>query len=607
MPYIPPTPPRQAKPVAPVVKPELDAQSSSITPAFISSSFENTPDSEMYSPLNHAKTDEIADTPTVSTPTLPDTSDVFFQRNLPLASTIESAPGSVAPQPKSSAAPLGIAQTLDPSPTLPDTTDILSQQGLSRASTASTTPTVGSKRSSWSHRKPVPPVISLPINTLTSSHPFARGATSPRFKGDLDTPPVTPRSAGPVPPRRPGAHNRSISNLASPASPAGSDMSEGSGMLWRPSVPEVGGDEGGVEELTPEPTAVLFGGKKIGGPKPIPSRHSSRHSTPAPSRVPELGAPILSSHRTASSANTHESEQPTPPASSAQHPLRLRLDKSLPDLPLDADAESDHQRPVSKHKANTSTSSGPSTQIITPRSNSHGLTSPQEKGGDQEKRKIKWAKSIVDLARSRKDKSADPGEGTKTATSAQVDPEEDESFSVDRIPSKRRLFEAGTLFLRDENGDLVSFGDMFPKTPLTIGEDQPLPPMPRTVIFFIRHFWCGQCQDFMFASLSQLDPVAIEKAGIKVIVISNGSWKIIKSYKKLFKCPFPIYVDGPRKLYSLLGYVINDPPRVNKAYRQYDQDDKRFRPVQRSSCLQYPFCTETASQGWKGESRMIWH
>ena len=337
-------------------------------------------------------------------------------------------------------------------------------------------------------------------------------------------------------------------------------------MLWRPSVPEIGGDDHGMEVLTPEPSAVLFGGKRIGSPKPIPSRQSSMYSTPAPSQAPELGAPISSSQPTASSINTHGSEQPTPPTSSAYHPLRLRLDKSLPDLPLDADAQSNHQRPVSKHKANTSTSSGPSTQIITPRSNSHGQTPQQGKPEDQEKRKIKWAKSLVDLARNRKDKTTDPGQGDKTATSAQVDPEEDESFSIDRIPSKRRLFEAGTLFLRDENGDLVSFGDMFPKTPLSTAEGEPTPPMPRTVIFFIRHFWCGQCQDFMFASLSQLDPVAIEKAGIKVIVISNGSWKIIKSYKELFKCPFPIYVDGPRKLYSLLGYVIPIPPRVNKAY-----------------------------------------
>jgi hypothetical protein len=567
MPYIPPTPLQETKPAAPVVKPELDAQPSSTTPAFTSSSFEPTPNSEMYSPLDHAKTGEIAETSTAPTPTLPDTSDVFFQPKLPLASNIEPAPEPMTPQPQSSVAPIGTDETTGPSPTIPDTTDILSQQSLSRASTASTTPTVGSKRSSWSHRKPVPPVISLPTNNLPSSHPFARGVPSPRSKGDLDAPPVTPRSAGPVPPRRPGAHNRSISNLASPSSPAGSDLSEGSGMLWRPSVPEVGpGDEDGMEELTPEPSAVLFAGKRIEGPKPIPSRQSSRHSTPAPSQAPELGAPISSGYRTASSVNTHESEQRTPPVSFAQHPLRLRLDKSLPDLPLDADVESDHQPPVSRHKVNTSTSSGPSTQIITPRSNSHGQTPQQGKTEDQEKRKIKWAKSLVDLARNRKDKSADSGQGDKTATSAQVDPEEDESFSVDRIPSKRRLFEAGTLFLRDENGDLVSFGEMFPKTPLSTGEDEPTPPMPRTVIFFIRHFWCGQCQDFMFASLSQLDPVAIEKAGIKVIVISNGSWKIIKSYKKLFKCPFPIYVDGPRKLYSLLGYVIPIPPRVNEAY-----------------------------------------
>ena len=565
MPYIPPTPPQQASPAAPVVKPELGTQPSSITPAFISSSFEPTSKSGVYSPLDHAKTAEIAGNPTASIPTLPVTSDVFSQHNLPLASTVESAPS-----PKSIELPSRNVESTDTSPTLPDTSDLISQQSLSRASTTSTTPTAGSKRASWSHRKPVPPVIPLPTNNLLSSHPFARGAHSPGSRGDLDSPPITPRSAGPVPPRRPGAHNRSISNLASPASPSLSELSEGSAMLWRPSVQKVGrGDEDGVEELSSDITEtsklspMSSSGKRMAGPKPIPSRQSSRHSTPVSSQAPELGAPVSLDHRTVSSVSTHESGQLTPPVTAAQHPLRLRVDKSLPDLPLDTDAESTHRRPVSRHKVNTSTSSGPSTQIITPRSNSHGNTSQSEKAGDQEKRKVKWPKSLVELARSRKDKSADSGDGDKTATSAQVDPEEDESFSVDRIPSKRRLFEAGTLFLRDENGDLVSFGDMFPKTPILTSEDQPMPPMPRTVIFFIRHFWCGQCQDFMFASLSQLDPVAIEKAGIKVIVISNGSWKIIKSYKNLFKCPFPIYVDGPRKLYSLLGYVVSVPPQCS--------------------------------------------
>jgi hypothetical protein len=162
-------------------------------------------------------------------------------------------------------------------------------------------------------------------------------------------------------------------------------------------------------------------------------------------------------------------------------------------------------------------------------------------------------RAAVSSSKSKSSSSAKKAVQRPTSALAHTDTDSDSEFSVDGIPSKRRLWEAGTLFLTDENGDLVCFGDMFPKVPPPIQPGEPVPPSPRTVVFFIRHFWCGQCQDFMFASLSQLDPIAVEKAGIKVIVISNGSWKIIKSYKKLFKCPFPIYVDGPRKLYQLMG------------------------------------------------------
>jgi hypothetical protein len=43
----------------------------------------------------------------------------------------------------------------------------------------------------------------------------------------------------------------------------------------------------------------------------------------------------------------------------------------------------------------------------------------------------------------------------------------------------------------------------------------------KTVVFFIRNFWCGQCQDYTFASLSLLDPVAIRRAGVRVVVIKT--------------------------------------------------------------------------------------
>jgi peroxiredoxin len=150
------------------------------------------------------------------------------------------------------------------------------------------------------------------------------------------------------------------------------------------------------------------------------------------------------------------------------------------------------------------------------------------------------------------------------------EPEEDETFSVHRPPSKRRLWEAGTCFVRDEDGNQVCFGDLFPRWPdattpptgAAAGDNREKMetaltalsrPPPKTVVFFIRTFWCGQCQDYTFASLGLLDREAIEKQNIRVVVISNGSWKIIKAYRKLFNCPFPIYVDASLKLYHLLG------------------------------------------------------
>lgn len=292
--------------------------------------------------------------------------------------------------------------------------------------------------------------------------------------------------------------------------------------------------------------------------------------------------PIATPERDPATEVAHEDavgSSTPPPAtialpSQANHPLRMRIDKSLPALPLDADPPSPVRLTRVNHAQHASTSSDPSTQVITPRSANEPFASPSAatERGEQEKHRY-WPKRLGVLQRGKKDKSKErdtvenidekqpssTAQQMKTSLARRVsllpmgEPEEDETFSVDRIPSKRRLWEAGTLFVRDENGDLVCFGDMFPKMPAPAEAGQSIPPVPKTALFFIRHFWCGQCQDYMFASLSQLDPEALERAGVRVVIISNGSWKIIKSYRKLFNCPFPIYVDGPRKLYQLMG------------------------------------------------------
>jgi hypothetical protein len=516
MPYIAPKPRRQAI-SAQNSDIETKVASSSITPAFIKSSFEPVTKVDMYSP-----------------------------------SRTSHPPVTFIPDDTTSTS------------TVTDTTDIISQAPLPHASTPSRNASVASKRSSWSHRKPVPSNLILPVTSIPSSHPFARGPSSSRSQLDLDAPPVSPRLTGPVPPRRPGVSNRSISNLATPASPAGSDMSEGSGMFWRPPIPETRNSEDTDERaevlkadnMTTAPSSVEnTPAAKLGRPTAIPSRQSSRHTIQT--SIPELGAPVAFSQKGASPSTTHESQKHTRKVSPT-HPLRLRMDKSLPALPLGQDDESTTGYRSSRHKVSTSTSSGPSTQIVTPRSDSQGFVLGDMNGEAtaEEKRKVKWTKGLAELSWIKKEKGSKTtgigGVDSDSGSPAQDD-EKDEAFSVHGIPSRRRLIQAGNLFLTDENGQQVSFGDMFPQSPPPVESGQPVPPVPKTVIFFIRTFWCGQCQDYMFASMSQLDPVAIEKAGIRVIVISNGSWKIIKSYKKLFKCPFPIYVDGPRKLYSLFG------------------------------------------------------
>lgn len=131
------------------------------------------------------------------------------------------------------------------------------------------------------------------------------------------------------------------------------------------------------------------------------------------------------------------------------------------------------------------------------------------------------------------------------------EPEADEVFDVWRPPSQRRLWEAGTCTIRNEDGELLPFSDLFPKW-----EDaKPNGPVPRTMFIFLRHFWCGPCQDYTLESISALDPKLLAAHNVKVYIIGSGHWKLIKSYRTLFDCPFPFFTDGPRRLFGLLGMI----------------------------------------------------
>jgi hypothetical protein len=148
-----------------------------------------------------------------------------------------------------------------------------------------------------------------------------------------------------------------------------------------------------------------------------------------------------------------------------------------------------------------------------------------------------------------------------------------QDFSVDGLVDPIKLWEASHCYVTDELGRKRRFGEFFDSSPEAQAPLGRVPPsrsssrsglsryssiaeslrsqsrkqcggeewnVPgrKTVVFYIRHFWCGQCkhcrsrfpglaaclqidfagQDFTFASLSQLDPEAISAAGINVIV-----------------------------------------------------------------------------------------
>ncbi|GAA99433.1 uncharacterized protein L969DRAFT_60909 [Mixia osmundae IAM 14324] len=78
----------------------------------------------------------------------------------------------------------------------------------------------------------------------------------------------------------------------------------------------------------------------------------------------------------------------------------------------------------------------------------------------------------------------------------------------------------------------------------------------KTVVVFIRHFRCGMCQQMVSALSAKHD--VIQKSDTKLVIIGQGDYKLIKPYTKLLECPYPIYADPTKKLYTALGMTVRN-------------------------------------------------
>lgn len=79
----------------------------------------------------------------------------------------------------------------------------------------------------------------------------------------------------------------------------------------------------------------------------------------------------------------------------------------------------------------------------------------------------------------------------------------------------------------------------------------------RVLVIFVRHFFCGNCQDYLLALSEAITPEALISLPVStsIVVIGCGDPALISMYTDATNCVFPVYTDPSRKLFDTLGMI----------------------------------------------------
>ncbi|SPN97701.1 uncharacterized protein DNG_01214 [Cephalotrichum gorgonifer] len=79
----------------------------------------------------------------------------------------------------------------------------------------------------------------------------------------------------------------------------------------------------------------------------------------------------------------------------------------------------------------------------------------------------------------------------------------------------------------------------------------------RVLVIFIRHFFCGNCQDYLRTLCESITTHDLLRLPVSasIVVIGCGDPGLIQMYTEATDCPFPIYTDPSRELFDALGMV----------------------------------------------------
>lgn len=110
-----------------------------------------------------------------------------------------------------------------------------------------------------------------------------------------------------------------------------------------------------------------------------------------------------------------------------------------------------------------------------------------------------------------------PHKSSPSSSSTSLPP----SFSIDALPTAAETAYASKLSVLTDDGSSVPFRTV-------VESSQNI----KTIVCFIRHFLCPLCQDYVRSIARNVDPNALKKAGLRLVIIGNGGWQMIKSYRR---------------------------------------------------------------------------
>lgn len=122
---------------------------------------------------------------------------------------------------------------------------------------------------------------------------------------------------------------------------------------------------------------------------------------------------------------------------------------------------------------------------------------------------------------------------------------EGEIATTNELPSPEKIRQLDDYIVLDKDGKSHTFKTLYSGTNVA----------RRVLIIFVRHFFCGNCQEYLRTLSEIITPDSLLRLPLStfILIIGCGEPSLIEFYKETTGCQFPIYTDPQRSLFKELG------------------------------------------------------